>query len=541
MKNPKSKARARIASALLLGLALAGCDSDGSRPVGGGGDNSSSMGGSGVKGPLANAEVNAYAFDGAAQDFKGTLLDSGETTAGAAISGIAIPGSHAGAVILEIVADGDTVDLTTGEAPVITHLLTVVANETVGISEVYPSPLTTIAFKLAGANGDSTTAPYSGDGNGELTEAEFLAAFGVAARQTASTLGFGLESGADLNTTPPLITDETDTPEEQAAAARYRTAIEAVSAVVENMKQTSQGNNPGTTVQNDDLLAGLADDLSDGAIDGQAGGEAIAAFADVDDVAAEVTVDPSTLKIPGTEIFVSDVEDEMVRETEDTGSETDTTALEDGSASSDPEPATTEPDSDDDGVNDSQDNCPLEANADQANFDGDDKGDVCDDDDDNDGVADSDDAFPFDASETQDTDGDGIGNNADADDDGDGRNDTEDAFPLDPAEQDDTDEDGTGDNADTDDDNDGVEDSEDAFPKDPTETTDTDSDGTGDNADPDADGDGIEDEQDNCPLTDNPDQADTDSDGVGDACDSDNSGPQAAVWGEFNWDQADWQ
>lgn len=540
MKNPKSKARARIASALLLALALAGCDSDGSRSGGGGGDDSSSMGGSGVKGPLANAEVNAYAFDGAAQNFQGTLLDSGETTAGAAISGIVIPGSHSGAVILEIAADGDTTDLTTGAAPVITRLLTVVAAGNLG-QPVYPSPLTTIAFRLAGANGDSTASPYSGDGDGTLSEAEFLSAFGVAARQTASTLGFGLESGADLNTTPPLITDETDTLEEQAAAARYRTAIEAVSAVVENMKQTSQGNNPDSTVQNDDLLAGLADDLSDGAIDGQAGGEAIAAFADVDDVAAEVTVDPATLKIPGTEISVTDVEDEMVREKEDTGSETDTTALEDGSASADPEPATTEPDSDDDSVNDSQDNCPLEANADQANFDGDDKGDVCDDDDDNDGVADSDDAFPLDASETEDTDGDGIGNNADTDDDGDGTSDEEDAFPLDESEDTDTDGDGIGNNADTDDDGDGVGDEEDAFPTDPNETTDTDSDGTGDNADQDADGDGVEDEFDNCPLTDNPDQADSDGDGVGDACDSDNPGPQAAVWDEFNWDQADWQ
>ena len=44
---------------------------------------------------------------------------------------------------------------------------------------------------------------------------------------------------------------------------------------------------------------------------------------------------------------------------------------------------------------------------------------IADSDDDNDGVIDTSDDLPLDANETLDTDGDGIGNNADADDDGD--------------------------------------------------------------------------------------------------------------------------
>ena len=55
---------------------------------------------------------------------------------------------------------------------------------------------------------------------------------------------------------------------------------------------------------------------------------------------------------------------------------------------------------------------------------------------DGDGVYDSQDAFPHDANESVDTDGDGIGNNADTDDDGDGASDTDEAAagsnPLDP-------------------------------------------------------------------------------------------------------------
>ncbi len=61
-------------------------------------------------------------------------------------------------------------------------------------------------------------------------------------------------------------------------------------------------------------------------------------------------------------------------------------------------PQDDDPDTDRDGIVDSfPDNCVQIANADQANFDGDDLGDACDDDDDNDGTNDSEDCSPFDA------------------------------------------------------------------------------------------------------------------------------------------------
>lgn len=67
---------------------------------------------------------------------------------------------------------------------------------------------------------------------------------------------------------------------------------------------------------------------------------------------------------------------------------------------------------------------------------------------DGDGIVDSEDAFPNDANEYLDTDNDGIGNNADDDDDGDGVLDSEDDFPLNSTETTDSDGDGVGDNAD---------------------------------------------------------------------------------------------
>ena len=53
-------------------------------------------------------------------------------------------------------------------------------------------------------------------------------------------------------------------------------------------------------------------------------------------------------------------------------------------------------DSDSDGISDSADNCPLVANTDQLNADGDGAGNACDDDDDGDGIADLDEVGLFD-------------------------------------------------------------------------------------------------------------------------------------------------
>ncbi|WP_372810215.1 neutral/alkaline non-lysosomal ceramidase N-terminal domain-containing protein, partial [Litorivivens sp.] len=180
----------------------------------------------------------------------------------------------------------------------------------------------------------------------------------------------------------------------------------------------------------------------------------------------------------------------------------------------------TNPDTDADGIRDGDDNCPIDSNADQADFDRDDLGDTCDSDDDNDGTNDDDDAFPNDPNEDTDTDGDGIGNNADDDDDNDGVRDEDDAFPLNKDEDTDTDGDGIGNNADDDDDNDGVRDEDDAFPLDSEESVDSDGDGIGNNADDDDDNDGTKDDDDAFP-TDPSEDTDTDGDGVGNNKDDD--------------------
>jgi len=129
------------------------------------------------------------------------------------------------------------------------------------------------------------------------------------------------------------------------------------------------------------------------------------------------------------------------------------------------EPGTPWLDADNDGVPDSSDNCPDDANSDQGDLDEDNIGDVCD----------------------LDIDGDGYDNDVDN-------------CPLvSNVDQEDTDNDGDGDGCDDDDDDDGVPDVDDncslMFNED---QSDTDGDGQGDACDGDLDGDGVDNAIDNC-------------------------------------------
>jgi len=141
-------------------------------------------------------------------------------------------------------------------------------------------------------------------------------------------------------------------------------------------------------------------------------------------------------------------------------------------------------DEDSDGIQDNLDNCPADANPDQADADNDGVGDACEGDADGDGILDDLDNCPADSN----------------------------------ANQNDFDNDGQGDVCD-DSDNDTVFDNFDNCPVNAnTDQADADNDGIGNECEADTDSDGIPDDVDNCPVVANTPQSDFNNDGQGDAC-----------------------
>ena len=188
-------------------------------------------------------------------------------------------------------------------------------------------------------------------------------------------------------------------------------------------------------------------------------------------------------------------------------------------------------DYDDDGVEDSYDNCPRKPNSEQFDSDGDGVGDLCD------NCRDTHNLNQWDL------DSDGSGDLCDSDMDGDGvENVSDNCLRRWNADQSNVDGDEEGDACERDIDGDGLDNLTDPCPMregDPTEDTEW--------CSPDTDGDGVPDygfSADNCPGVHNPEQWDTDLDGSGDECDPDLDGDgvgnlQDNCNGVFNFEQID--
>ena len=227
------KGTLRVAG-LAVAVAIAGCGGSGGSSGGGGGssgtpDTGTAMKGSAVKGPLANAVVTLYQLDTNAPGGVGAQLDTGGTNDRAAFINVSIPEGTTGEILVEVQADSDTIDLTTGQAPVITRLLSVTSAEAVTAGKTsYPTPLSTLVVNMALANADSSANGFSGDGNGTITADEWTAALTLAKSKVRSQFGFGLlDDSVDLLSSPPLITSDQD---DQEQVVKLRTAVEAVAA-----------------------------------------------------------------------------------------------------------------------------------------------------------------------------------------------------------------------------------------------------------------------------------------------------------------------
>lgn len=386
-----------------LSLGLTACGGGG----GGGGGNaeptSQTLKGGAVDGPVTNADVAVYGLSfGTGVTVDATAIDTGTTDGNAKITGLALPFPLNPPYILEFSANADTLDLSTCVdpanptvdtcyAPIISTMKTVITSEMLANnSNIYATPLTTMAVNIALANADVND-------DGSVDAEEFLTALDQAALQVTSTLGFGLSSDTDIFNTPPLIDENTDTTEEQQATSDYRTAVTAVAAVVHQVEQQSGG------VSANDVFTEFTNDLADdGSINDSDGGGAI----DATVIEQVEQTDPATLPVPNdpSGSTVGDTEQELKDEQTVTGS---TTSYDQTQVNSDPAPAVADPDKDDDGVLNAADAFPLDATAD-TDTDGDGRPDVAytdasratidttrsDSDDDNDGWLDSEDDTP---------------------------------------------------------------------------------------------------------------------------------------------------
>lgn len=302
--------------------------------------NQVSVSGSAVKGPLANATVEAYKVDYSADDLIGNAapVDTGSTNASAEITGLALDPADA-PFVLVTTANAGTVDITTNAPPVITTMQTIVTAEQLNQNEpIYATPLTSMAVQVAATTGVSADS--------------FAEELATAQNQVKSTLGFGLDDEVDIFTTPPILTSDTTSTTEQNKVAAYRLAVEAVSAVVANVAEATTATDDNA----DDILTALAQDLSDGAIDEQSGGEDLAQLVSEQSVA--------DLKIPGTEISVADITTVLADDIEKANIDVELNNDVQVDASKDVVLAS---DVDFDGVADTDDNCVNVANADQLN------------------------------------------------------------------------------------------------------------------------------------------------------------------------------
>jgi len=464
-----------------------------------------------------------------------------------------------GPFLLRIIANGGTIDTTTGETPAITSVSTIIsaaqfANR--ANTRFYATPFTSLAIERAkgrviAAGGDSSDTA--------AVEAELAAA----SAEVLQAVGFGMATDIDIFNTPPIIDEATVTLEEQQTVAAYRMAIETFAEVV-----VQAANSLGQST--DIVLEAIKIDIADGLI-GDSPSTIEQAVVD-----AVNTVDPEYLagkRLPSADGSATiealldgefpDVSAPLAGAIDSVPAAADFDG--DGFANTNdsaPYDPNVSGDSDSDGVDDGSDNCLADwkvsadkTNPDQTDTDNDGTGDICDVDQDADGVDDAqdnclggNDVFNtytntpqsiFDPDQTN-NDNDAFGDICDDDIDGDNALNIDDDQPFDPNVTSDKDGDGvddvSGDGDNCIDTSFGGTDTFNSFAiegagdervfsttivqalDDPAQS-DRDSNGIGDVCDIDADGDGVLNPQDSRPFDPNS-AGDADGDGVDDSTDN---------------------
>jgi len=251
--------------------------------------------GAGIKGPLAFASVELFALDTRFGELyePGYPIAAAATDAYAQIAGLAVPVDIAPPYVLVI--DGtNAIDLNTGMAPVIRKMVTVITQESLNSGKpVYATPYTTLAYQMLKLR--SVGIGSQGSSFNDLSIGNHLVHFN---QDILQAIGFRMRAETDIFTTPPIITADSTSIEEQQMVINYRAAIEALSSLLYKLSLSSE-----PFMATDSLLVLLALDLlSDGIIDNSASGLTIGGID-----TAVLSQNPMSLDIPNTSYQVRDI------------------------------------------------------------------------------------------------------------------------------------------------------------------------------------------------------------------------------------------
>ena len=320
----------KVCAATLLAISLLGCGGSGDDKAEaniGTNETAIAVNGAGVKGPLINANVTAYEIDPSKVDLKGDIVARGSSDTNASLQ-LTIPEnlSNNGPFLIQY-TDGTEIN---GQIPVIESLSTIITSQQLlAGTAVYATPLSSFAIEHARqiADGlesvaDPLTVGLSGNNNGSISIAEFLAALETTATNIKATLGLGLlTEDINLFTTSPLINADTDAEDTLA----IRTANEVFAAIVSTLKDEIIDD--GSTASGTSLIAALANDFADGSFDKKNADDPIALLNTIDDIAATLTQDPALLGVPNSDKNISQINQILAEEAETLTPELPTVSL----------------------------------------------------------------------------------------------------------------------------------------------------------------------------------------------------------------------
>ncbi|MEZ7984711.1 MAG: hypothetical protein QMB64_02675, partial [Pseudomonadales bacterium] len=189
----------------------------------------------GSDGPMAGADVFVYDLQDfiqngpEAEDLLATPATTDPVTGLADNLELSLD-AGIGPFVVGIFANETTIDLSTGEPPIVETLFTVVTSLT--DDRFYATPLTTAAtlFVVRTNNLDGETGPP-----GSMSNDDFIADLDEGQRLAKAYLGFGMDADIDVFTTPPVLDETTTTLELQQQVAQYRGANEALATVLEGL------------------------------------------------------------------------------------------------------------------------------------------------------------------------------------------------------------------------------------------------------------------------------------------------------------------